>query len=1079
MKCKKCSTENPNESKFCSQCGTPLAAEDFDHSSMPYAERRQLSVVFSDIIGSTALSELLDPEELWAIIHDYQAACSKVIGLYEGYLAKYLGDGILAYFGYPDAHEDDARRSIQAGLGIIEAMGAIRERFLRETGVQIDVRVGIHTGLVVVGDMDKKDILESNAIVGNAPNLAARIQSAAEPNSLVISAETYKLTRGYFEVVDLGTHEFKGISQGVQLYRIVHESTARNRLDAAFGNLTPLAGRDEEIQTVIGSWHRAEEGSGQLVLLGGEAGVGKSRIVLSLKERASNEPDSWLTELRCSPYHQNSSFYPVIDFLERVALRFEREDSPVEKLLKIEGFVLQYGLRSEEAVPLLATLLSVPLNDQYRPLAFTPQRLKQKTIETLIAILTERATRQPVLFIVEDIHWIDPSTLELLDQLILEVGKKKILIFLTYRPQFIPHWQPQENITKIDLSTLSKKNAAEIIRRVAGDKDLPQEVIEHIITKTSGIPLFLEELTKMMLESQMLVEKNGKYELSAPLETLGIPTTLQDSLTARLDRMKGAKVVAQLGAAIGREFSYEMLDAIPGPHHIQLRPQLDRLVQAGILFQKGTEPKESYTFKHALIQDSAYSSLLKSSRRNYHQQIAETLETKFTEISETRPELLAHHYTEAQQIQKAVQYWLTAGVRSLQQSANMEAISHLRRGLALIEQLPDPLLKAPFELQLHSALGPALLATQGFAGGEVALTYERASELSTQLGDGPHLFLPLSGQWIYNEVAGKLKRSYNLANKMKNLATTLNDSSMLVEAYRSLGTSQLWRGECHESLENLTKAINLYNPAEHYMNAYLYGQDTRVAAYCSSAFTHWLLGFPEKAVNAYETAIDLAETLRHPFSVGWGYGHRHTITMHNGNYEDTVKNTNLTIKFCTEQAYPYWIFSALIQQGWALTFLGKKEGIPLIEQGLGGWDMVGAVLHKADMQLYYAEALHFTGQFQRALELVESAMEIAVSINQGVGVSEYHRLKGNCLGALKRYDEAEVSLKYAIHYAHSLDIRSLELKAAASLYELLRDVSKEEEGREILQSSLSFFTEGENMDYIKRARKLLRTSAIN
>ena len=541
---KNCNAESPYDSRFCSQCGMPFigrggSASDKQHSR--HGERRQISIMFSDIIGSTELSESLDPEDLLAIIRDYQAACSKVIGLYEGYLAKYLGDGILAYFGYPIAHEDDPRRAIQAGLGIIEAMAAIRERCLRETGVRVNVRVGIHTGLVVIGDMNNDNQLEEYAIVGNAPNLAARIQAAAEPNTLIVSSDIYKLTRGFFEAVDYGTHALKGISQAVKLYRIVHESTARSRLDAASGHLTPLAGRDNELQIAMSRWHRAQEGFGQVVLVCGEAGVGKSRLLLSLKERASNDPDAWLSELRCSPFHQSSSFHPVIDFLERVALKFESGDTSASKLLKIEGFALQHELDISGAVPLIASLLSVPLDEQYRALVLTPQRQRQRTIETLVRAILARAGRQPMLFALEDLHWIDPSTLEMLDELIARAGRHKLLVFLSYRPQFAPPWPIGNNFAQIELLGLSRKNAAEVIRRAAGNKDLPEEAIEHIIAKTDCVPLFLEEFTKTILEGDMLVERDGRYELSAPLASLGIPSTLQNSLDSRLDRMQGAK----------------------------------------------------------------------------------------------------------------------------------------------------------------------------------------------------------------------------------------------------------------------------------------------------------------------------------------------------------------------------------------------------------------------------------------------------------------------------------------------------------------------------------------------------------
>jgi class 3 adenylate cyclase/predicted ATPase len=1061
MKCRSCNAENADDARFCSQCGTSfacpscgasnelsaklcarcgavLAVEQGDGFSIHDGERRQLSLIFSDIIGSTALSERLDPEDLRTILRDYRAACSKVIALYEGSVAQYLGDGILAYFGYPTAHEDDARRAIQAGLGIIEAMRAIRERFLRETGVEVGVRVGIHTGLVVVGAIGTKDVLES-PIVGNAPNLAARIQSAAEANTLIVSSDTYKLTHGYFEAVDYGVHHLKGVSQAVQLYRIVHESTARSRLDAASGKLTPLAGRDKELQIIFSRWHRAEEGSGQVILLGGEPGVGKSRLVLALKERAGNDPESWLTELRCSPYHQNSSFYPVIDFLERVSLKFERDDSPSDKLLKIEGFVLQYGLDSAEAAPLIASLLSVPLSDQYEPLALTPQRQKQKTIETLITILSARARRQPVLFIVEDLHWIDPSLLEMLDELLARAVNQRILIFLTYRPQFTPHWPQQDHFAKIELLGLSKKHAAEVIRRVAGNKDLPQEAIDHIVAKTDCVPLFLEELTKAILDSDMIVEKDGRYELSAPLQTLGIPSTLQDSLTSRLDRMRGAKAVAQLAATIGREFTYEMLAAIPGGHRQNLRTQLERLVEARILYQKGCPPDESYIFKHALIQDSSYSSLLRSHRRAYHRQIAETIEEKFPEIVDTRPELLAQHYTEAMVLQKAVEYWLLAGVRALRQSANREAISHLRRGLALVNKLPEPALRASLELQLQAAIGPALIAMKGFGDSEVGEAYARAGELGAQLGDGPHLFPVTWGQWVYHLVKDDLHKARLLALEMKRLGEASNDPAMLIEAHWTLGNTLFWLCGLKESRANLEKATEIYDPEKHHPNAYIYGQDPGVAAYCYAGLTYFALGFPDKAAASQQNALRLARSLKHPFSIGWALAFRFMINMFNHDHAGALEAADETIAYCKEQAYLFWLCAGTIVRGWAIAHLGHPErGIAILEQGLGGWEMIGSVIVRHIFLGLLGEAQALGGDLKKALDPVHEGIEIARFHGERVSELFLQRIRGALLYKDGRVKEAEAVLRDTIERSTKLNARSHALSAAIDLADAQR-----------------------------------------
>lgn len=1072
MTCTNCQTENPDQAKFCGQCGAKLEAVK-TQQDMPYAERRQLTVLFSDLVGSTALSDTIDPEDMRAILHDYQAACTSVVGLYDGFIAKYLGDGILAYFGYPTAHEDDARRAVQAGLGIIEAIKTISERYQRELQVPIDVRVGIHTGLVVVGDMDKKDVLEANAIVGQTPNLAARIQSVAEPGALVVSDDTYKLVKGYFENTDLGTHELKGISQAIRVHRIDHASTARSRLEAV-GHLTPFAGRDKEIHTLESLWHRAQEGSGQIVFVSGEAGVGKSRLIHSIKEYAANDPDSWLTELRCSPYHHNSSFYPVIDFLERIVLRYERDETPQEKLTKIEGFALQNGQDVSEAVPLLASLLSVPLAAPYSALAITPQRQKQRIIELLVTVMLHRSQLQPVLFILEDLHWADPSTLELMDKLLERSIEHNILVFLSYRPQFVPYWAKTDIMTFIELTGLPRKNAEEIILRVSNNKTIPKEALDYIISKTDGIPLFLEELTKSMIESEMLVEKGNTYQLSAPLNTLGVPTSIQDSLTARLDRLTDAKPVAQLAATIGREFSYEILEAIPGGHTATLQSQLEKLVQAGILYQKGAMPNATFSFKHALIQDSAYSSLLKTSRKDFHKLIAETFETKNPELIETQPELLAQHYTKALIPDKAIQYWLAAGLRALQRSANAESISHLKHGLELIPSITDPSRRNEYELQLHSMIGPALIATRGFGDTEVGETYQKAGELSQQLGDGPHLMVPLWGQWVYNLVRNNLAKARSLSLEMKRLGSESKDTAMLVEAHWTLGNTLFWLADFPVTYDELNKAIEIYDPERHHIHAYIYGQDPGVAAHCYQSYCCWYLGYLDRAYAENEAAIELAASLRHPFSIGWSLAFRFMVRMFGNEYSAAKEAADETIVFCSEQAYPFWLIAAMMVKGWAVSHLeDPKAGIPLIEQGLAGWDMIGSIIVRPMFMGLYAEALGLDDKIDKALEVVDNAIALAQEHNEVASELDLYRIRGELLNKQGKKDKAEQSIRYGIEISEKYGSPSRTLQATTSLFTLLRGTDKETDARKALESSLAVFTEGNDRIMITNARKLL------
>jgi class 3 adenylate cyclase len=629
----------------------------------PDAERRQLTVLFCDLVDSTALSSQLDPEDLREVVRAYQDTCAKVIARFEGHIAQYLGDGLLVYFGYPLAHEDDAQRAVRAGLGMIEAVGQLNTRLAQQRGVRLAVRLGIHTGLVVVGDVGGGTRQEQLAL-GETSNVAARLQGMAAPNTLVISATTSQLLGGFFVCQSLGTPLLRGLPQPLEVYQVLYESMARSRLEVAGrAGLTPMVGREQEVGLLLERWAQVKDGAGQVVLLSGEAGIGKSRLVQVLKEHVATEPQAWLTPCQCSPYYQNTALYPMIDLLERVALGFDREESPPQKLSKLEGFLVQYGLPLAEAVPLFASLLSLPLSADYAPLTMSPQQQKQQTLQAFLTILLRIAAQQPVLFVMEDLHWVDPTTLELLSLLVDQGPTTRILALFTFRPDFSPPWTGRSHLTQVTLPRLQRRQAAEMTGRVAHGKALPVEVVEQVVAKTDGVPLFVEELTKMVLASGLLQRREERYELTGPLPPLAIPTTLHDSLMARLDRLATVKGLAQLGATLGREFSYELLQAVAPWDEDTLRRGVQQLVEAELLYQQGLPPQATYLFKHTLIQDAAYQSLLKSTRQQYHQRITQVLEVQFPNLCETQPELLAHHYTEAGLIVQAIPYWQRAGQR--------------------------------------------------------------------------------------------------------------------------------------------------------------------------------------------------------------------------------------------------------------------------------------------------------------------------------------------------------------------------------------------------------------------------------
>jgi predicted ATPase/class 3 adenylate cyclase len=692
-----------------------------------------VTVLFCDLVDSTKLSQQLDAEEYRAVVRAYQEAAVAAVRLWDGYVAQYLGDGLMVYFGWPRAHEDTAVRAVHASLAMLEAMGPLNAHLEAQDGVRVQVRLGLHTGMAVIGEMGGGGRHEQLAM-GDTPNIAARIQGVAAPDTLAISAATTRLVHQAFALDDLGVHAFKGVAEPMPVFRVLGPAEMHGVAEDTASRTAPfLVGRDEEVGLLRRRWEQSKEGRGQVFLLSGEAGIGKSSLVDTLRAQVAREGLLRLA-YRCSPYHTNSALYPVIGHLERL-LRLERHDAPEAKLAKLEQALQTSTLALHEVVPLLAPLLAIPLDGRYAPLRVSPEQHKRQTLDALVAWLLDEDGRQPVLTVWEDLHWADPSTREFLGLVVEQVPTVPMLHVLTYRPEFVPPWPTRSHMTPITLNRLERPQVEALITHLARGKALPVEVIEYIVAKTDGVPLFVEELTKMLLESALLREEADHYALTGPLSAVTIPATLQDSLMARLDQLNAAKDVAQLGAVLGREFSYETLQGLAIGEKATLQEGLEQLVAAELLYQRGRPPRARYIFKHALVQDAAYQSLLRGTRQQYHQQIAQVLEERFPEIVETQPELLAHHYTASGRHDRAVDYWHKAGQKAMVRSAYVEAIAHLNTGLAQLATLPETSARVQQDLDMQITLGRGLVAVKGYGAPEVGNAYSRAWVLCQQAGE--------------------------------------------------------------------------------------------------------------------------------------------------------------------------------------------------------------------------------------------------------------------------------------------------------------------------------------------------------
>ena len=1040
----------------------------------PAGERRQLTVMFCDLVGSTALSEQLDPEDLQTVVRMYQEVSAQVIERYDGYIAQYLGDGLLVYFGYPAAHEDDVARAIRAGLEIVTALHQARSQFPQP----VQVRIGIHTGPVVVGQMGGGSRHEQLAL-GETPNVAARVQGKAEPDEVVISTATQRLVTGLFETQTLGLHALRGISAPQALYRVTAESRVQSRFDVTVqAGLTPLVGRENELGVLQERWTQAQAGEGQVVLLGGEPGIGKSRLVRELKAQVIHEGAAQI-EFHCSPYHLNSALYPIIEHWQR-RLQFVSDDTPQAKLGKLQQLLARYRFPHPDTVStfaLFASLLSLPHPEGMSPLTVSPQKQNELTQAALVAWLLEEAGQQPVCVSSEDLHWADPSTLEVFELLLRQVPTVRLLAVLTFRPEFVPPWGTYSYLSQLTLSRLGQPQVNALVERVTAGKPLPQEVVQQIVTKTDGVPLFVEELTKMVLESDFVREENGRYELTGPLPPLAIPSTLQDSLRARLDRLDRldtVREVAQLGATIGREFSYELVQAVSPLGEEPLQRGLQQLVDAEFLYQRGVLPHTRYTFRHALIQDTAYQSLLKRTRQHYHQHIAQVLEARFPETISTQPELLAHHYTAASLPEQAIPYWRQAGQKASQRSANVESVRHLTQALELLETLSHTPERDHQELPLQIALGGALTGFKGFGSVEVEKAYSRARELCQHMGETPQLFPVLWGLESFYMARGELEIAHLLGEQCFTLAQGVNDSALLLQAHLGLGREKFFLGNFPPALEHLTQGAALYDQDTHHAHAFVYRSDPGVECLMRAGDTLWYLGYPDQSLKKCLDALRLAREVNHSSSIAVALNYATLPYFHRRDVQSTQEKAAELVALAKEHGFALALPLGRMFQGWVLTELGRvEEGIEELRQGLETLRATGTEVLRPFFLLPLAEAY---GKAERPADghaLLNELLTVLRKSERYFWAAEVYRVTGELSRQAQRPAEAEASLRKALDLARRQQAKSLELRAATSLTRLWQEQDKKTEAHDLLAPIYNWFTEGFGTADLKDAKALL------
>jgi class 3 adenylate cyclase/predicted ATPase len=1037
------------------------------------AERRQVTVMFCDLVGSTALSARMDPEDLREVIASYQRCVAKVVRHFDGFVARYVGDGVLVYFGYPHAHEDDAERAVRTALELVARISELEMR------PQLQARIGIATGLVVVGDVISSGEAQERGMVGETPNLAARLQAMAEAGGIVIAGSTRRLLGNLFELDDLGAKEVKGIDKPVCAWAVLRASSAASRFEALHTTgLTALVGREEELDLLLQRWSRAKAGEGQVVLLSGEPGIGKSRLTAALLERLGGEPHTRLRYF-CSPQHTDSALYPILVQMQRAA-GLAHDDNSQTQLDKLDA-LLAPTATSREEIALIAEMMSLPNDGRYPALALAPQQRRQKTLEALGSQLEALARQNPLLMIFEDAHWSDPTSLEALGRAVNRIGSLRVLLVVASRSEFEPPWIGLPHVTLVTLNRLALCDVSTMIDHIVGNKLLAPDIRRDIIERTDGIPLFVEEMTNAVLEAGN--ENDARRTAAAiPLPALAVPATLQASLLARLDRLGPAKEVAQIGATIGREFSHAQLAAVVRKSEPELQSALDRLIAAGLLFRQGLPPHASYLFKHALVQDVAYGTLLREPRRALHARIAETLETQFAEIAENQPELLARHCTDAGLTEKAALLWGKAGQRSLARSALVEAAAQLTRALTQIAALPSSTALRREEIKQQIGLTNALMHTKGYAAPETKVSMDRARSLierAEALGEPPEdpllLFSVLYGFWSASFIAFDGAAARELATQILALAEKQVAPVQRLIAHRLMGTSLLFTGDIARARAHCDQAIVLYDPVAHRPLVTTFGQDIRVAILCYRAWALWVLGYPDAALADTRQALKHAREIGHAATLMQALQFTPFVNMCCGNAAAANALADELVAVADEKGAPLWKALGMLNQGCLLTWAGRaSDAVQKMIAAIAALRATGANVWLPSNLSFLARAHADVGQLDDAWRCIFAAMKAAETTGEKWFEAELHRMAGEiALSSGPDANKAEMYFQQALAIARAQQAKSWELRATMSLARLWCDQGKRDQARDLLTPVYGWFTQGFDTRDLKETKTVL------